>query len=307
MGHFQQSISPGGVPPETRVLPEADWLERRRRHEARVEPWVTAERERASAGIGHPVYDFLFDYYSFRPSRLWRWHAGLGTVLAGSRARQFLRFREYSRWSAGVGPDPARLADGRRQSVAWILQLLEGCRDRPPHFGCFGAHEWAMVYRSPDIRHSSHPLRLSPDEIAQVVESLPIRCSHFDAFRFFTPEARPLNRLQPCRELQQKLDQRGCLHVNMDLYKWAYKLSPWTGSDLVAECFLLAARVREVDMRASPYDFRALGFEPIAIETSDGRAEYERFQREFASAAIPLRGALISLCQRLLAATEPPF
>lgn len=31
-------------------------------------------------------------------------------------------------------------------------------------------------------------------------------------------------------------------------------------------------------MRASPYDLRALGLEPIAIENPDGRADYERRQ-----------------------------
>ena len=55
-------------------------------------------------------------------------------------------------------------------------------------------------------------------------------------------------------------------------------------------------------MQASPYDLRALGFAPIAIETSAGRAEYERCQRTFTTRGEPLRERLIALCHRLLAA-----
>ena len=47
----------------------------------------------------------------------------------------------------------------------------------------------------------------------------------------------------------------------MDLYKWAYKLSPATPGELVADCFELAADIRELDMRASPYDLRDHGYE----------------------------------------------
>jgi len=64
----------------------------------------------------------------------------------------------------------------------------------------------------------------------------------------------------------------------------------------------LARDVREIDMRASPYDLRALGFAPIAIETAAGRAEYEEHQRSFANRGQPLRERLRQLCERLLAA-----
>ncbi|MEO5959693.1 MAG: hypothetical protein ABIZ49_08540, partial [Opitutaceae bacterium] len=73
-----------------------------------------------------------------------------------------------------------------------------------------------------------------------------------------------------------------------------------TPSELIADCFEFARDIREIDMRASPYDLRALGFAPIAIETPAGRAEYERHQRTFAARAEPLRACLIALCERLL-------
>jgi hypothetical protein len=134
-----------------------------------------------------------------------------------------------------------------------------------------------------------------------VVAERGVRCSHFDAFRFFTPAARPLNQLQPTRESQPALEQPGCLHATMDLYKWSYKLAPLVPAELVADCFALARDVRVLDMRASPYDLSALGYTPVRIETPDGRAEYAATQRAFAERAAPLRANLIDRCATLLA------
>lgn len=253
-------------------------------------------------GEKHPVYDFLFEYYRFRASWLKRWHPGPDVVLAGDAAREFLRWPEYHEVAGGVALNPAALEPKRRESVAWMLNLLRATAERPPAFGCFGLHEWAMVYRqTPDeIRHNAWPLRFPPDELARIVEAQPVRCSHFDAFRFFTPPAQPLNRLQPERATAPQFEQRGCLHANMDLYKWAFKLAPFTPAELIADCFALARDIREVDMRASPYDFAALGFAPIRIETPEGRAEYETHQRDFAARSQPLRLRLIGVLERLL-------
>lgn len=284
------------------VLPESVWQECCRAHEQRVRAWTDPHQERAGRGEKHPVYDFLFDYYAYRPSWLRRWHPGVGVVLSGE-ARAFLRWPEYRETPDGVTAPPSALAPRRRETVSWVRGLLAGMRERPPFFGCFGLHEWAMVYRQEpsEIRHSQWPLRFSREEIARIVERQAICCSHFDAFRFFTPAARPLNRLQPTRETVPGVEQRGCLHANMDLYKWAFKLAPFTPSELVADCFALARDIREVDMRASPYDFGVLGFAPIAIESPEGRAEYEQAQRAFSARGEPLRARLIATCEALLA------
>ena len=148
-----------------------------------------------------------------------------------------------------------------------------------------------MVYGLADgeQRHEDWPLRLGAAGTDAVVESQPVRCSHFDAFRFFTPSARPLNSLQPSRSEQVMLEQPGCLHATMDLYKWTFQLLPLVPSALVAQCFELARDAREVDMRASPYDLRQLGLEPIRIEEPEGRAavrsDTERAIRPRAAAA----------------------
>ncbi|MBE2212837.1 MAG: 3-methyladenine DNA glycosylase, partial [Opitutaceae bacterium] len=202
--------------------------------------WTGPHRARAARGETHPVYDFLWHYYSVRPALLERWHPGLGVTLAGDGARGYLTHAGYTESAVGVTADARSLSAGRLESVRWIASLLRACTERPPVHSCFGLHEWAMVYRTDDIRHPATPLRFPPDELAAIVESMPVRCSHFDAFRFFTPAARPLNRLQPSRETRLELEQRGCLHANMDLYKWAVKLLPYAPSELVADCFALA-------------------------------------------------------------------
>ncbi|HWA25258.1 MAG TPA: 3-methyladenine DNA glycosylase [Lacunisphaera sp.] len=304
---FRSQVSSG-----FRVLAETDWLARRTAHEQRVREWTDPHQARQARGEKHPVEDFLFEYYRFRPSWLRRWHPGPDVLLQGAAAREFLRWPEYreveivrdAEPSTGVMLDPSAFDPKRRDTLVWLAGLLRATAERPPQFACFGLHEWAMVYRqAPDeIRHGRWPLRFPPDELARIVEAQPIRCSHFDAFRFFTASARPLNRLQPERATVAQFEQRGCLHANMDLYKWAFKLAPFPPAEFIADCFALARDIREVDMRASPYDLRALGYAPIAIETMAGRAEYEAHQRAFAERSQSLRACLLALVERLLAA-----
>ena len=289
------------------VLAEPDWVARRAAHEQRVRVWTDPHQARSARNEKHPVYDFLFTYYAFRPAWLRRWHPGPDVALTGAAADAFLREPEYGTTTIEDGVrsvvlDPTRVPAQRRQFVAWLRGMLGAMQTRPAFFGCYGLHEWAMVYRqsAEEIRHSAWPLRSAPEEIARIVEASAVCCTHFDAFRFFTAPARPLNKHQPTRIDTAELEQRGCLHANMDLYKWAFKLAPFSPAELIADCFELARDIREVDMRASPYDLRALGFAAIAIETSEGRAEYERHQRNFAARGEPLRARLIALCDRLL-------
>jgi hypothetical protein len=284
------------------ILAEPTWRSRQAAHEARVRTWTDPHQERAARGEKHPVFDFLFTYYAYRPAWLRRWHPGPDVALGGDAAREFLRWSEYHETGDGVVLDATKLPGHRREFVAWLRGMLEAMRTRPAFFGCHGLHEWAMVYRqsSDQLRHNAHPLRFSSAELAHIVENSALCCTHFDAFRFFTEPARPLNKLQPTRRDTTQLEQRGCLHANMDLYKWGFKLAPFSPSELVADCFELARDIREVDMRASPYDLSSLGLEPIRIETAAGRAEYEDRQRAFATRGEPLRARLIALCDRLL-------
>jgi hypothetical protein len=273
------------------VLEQPVWRSRRAEHEARVDAWLAGHRERRQHAVKHPVEDFLFTYYSFRPARLRRWHPGAGVVLRGTT--EFgPRYRDTPE---GSTVDVDAIMGRRRESIERIRQLLASTGERTGFFGCFGMHEWAMVYRQTQeqVRHNAWPLRLSPGQTAEVVESTVVRCSHFDAFRFFTAPARSLNVLSPTRESQIALEQPACLHANMDLYKWCYKLVPLIPSELMADCFALARDIRALDMRASPYDLSALGFDPVRVESAEGRAQYVAAQRDFAERAAPLRQRLI--------------
>lgn len=158
-----------------------------------------------------------------------------------------------------------------------------------------------MVYQlnPSEIRHHSTPLRLPQNSINQFVESQTLCCSHYDAFRFFTPQASPKNTLHPTHANRPQLEQAGCLHANMDLFKWSYKLWPHIGSSLVGETFQLAAQARSLDMRASPYNLQHLGFNPIPIETPQGRITYLEEQQAIASTATNLRKKLLNSAQNL--------
>lgn len=281
------------------ALPQQRWQARRAAHVQRVDAWLTPHLQRRRTGAKHPVEDFLFTYYSHRPAQLRRWHPGAGVVLDGAHPAEF--GRDYTTSPAGLTLDTDAVRRRRGESIAWIRDLLVSTAGRAAHFGCFGMHEWAMVYRQTqdEVRHNAWPLRLSPAQTAETVERNRIRCSHFDAYRFFTAPARPLNLLSPTRETQAANEQPGCLHANMDLYKWAYKLSPIVPSELVADAFELARDIRTLDMRASPYDLAALDYPPVRVETPEGRAEYAAAQRAFADRAAPLRARLIAAIERL--------
>ncbi|NKQ52609.1 3-methyladenine DNA glycosylase [Amycolatopsis sp. K13G38] len=284
------------------VLEQDEWLARERAHSERMRHWTVPYQRRRARHEKHPVHDFLFQYYSYRPAHLQRWQPGPGVMLEGAQARRFLERPGYHETTEGVTLDVAAFTEKRAGTTRYLLRLLENTASRQPRLNCFGLHEWAMVYRQrPDeVRHNQLPLRLGPDRTDTVVESLDIRCGHYDAFRFFTAPARPRNALRPTRAAQPDLEQPGCLHANMDLYKIGYKLDPFVPSELVADCFELAARIRELDMRASPYDLSEYGYSPVRIETPSGRADYARAQADFARQAAPLRDRLISQCHYLL-------
>lgn len=299
---------PAGPPGRT-WLPEAAWRSRQRAHHARVDHALAPHRERAARGIKHPVEDFLFEYYSFRPYQLRRWHPGHQVVLIGGG--EYLRIRDYHRVrpdgsaddAEGVAVDVDAVLSRRGATVAWAFRLLRATASRPASFGCFGMHEWAMVdgLAPEQTRHPQLGLRLAPRDITRVLDRVGLRCTHVDAVRFFTPAAAPRNAHHPTRATQAEFDDPGCLHVGMDLYKIAYKLSPLTPSDLLWQCFELARDIRELDMRASPYDVSSFGLSAVAVETPRGRAEYVRRQRGFAERATPLRRALLDVVAPLAA------
>ncbi len=282
------------------VLERSQWVPLARAHRERADAATAAHLARRRRGERHPIDDFLFEYYGFRPAQLARWHPGPGVGLVD--APEHAGWRYYTTDAGVTRFDTAAFLGARADGVRYALAVLRATHAREPSFTCFGLHEWAMVYRlDPEaIRHQSLPLRLTAAQTDAVVEAHEIRCSHFDAFRFFTDAARPRNRLQPTRDAQVLLEQPGCLHGGaMDLYRWAFKLAPAVPSDLIMDAFALARDARLLDMRSSPYDLRSLGHSNIPVETADGKAEHVRQQRAIEQRSRPLRARLLAALQAL--------
>lgn len=277
----------------TRLLDPADWRARERAHAERADALTAGHRERSARGERHPVEDFLYTYYSYSPAQLRRWHPGPGVELAEAAGEERAGWRWYA---PGAAPGSLRVDDAAMRAekaplLTAVERMLRLTAARPGSFGCFGLHEWAMVYRQAEHRHPV-PLRLGQAATDAVVEAHELRCTHIDAFRFFTPEAVPRNRFAPSRETQPELEQPGCLHAGMDVYKWAMKLGPLVPGELLLDAFELARDIRFLDMQASPYEMRAWSGEPVRIETAEGKAEYVRRQRGFAERANALRRAV---------------
>src|SRR6185437_3597787 len=96
----------GGTVPDgrtARVLDETVWQDRERAHRQRVDAFVAPHLARAGTGQAHPVWDFLFTYYSLRPRQLRHWHPGFGVVLSGESARRYIA-------RPGYGPHPDGVA-----------------------------------------------------------------------------------------------------------------------------------------------------------------------------------------------------
>lgn len=298
--------------PPMRHLTLDEWTSRADAHAARVGPWCDAFVDRRSRGQKHPVDDFLFTYYNFSPAKLKQWmpslHEELEVSAAALEAHPWLQGRWTMMGEGVLRLDPNKIDEPVHRAAAFIASLSANILARPARLRCFGLHEWAMVYRlTPEqVRHSGYRLRLPPKEISEFIEGQTICCSHYDAYRFFTPEAAPLNTLQPTLDSRLDNEQGACLHANMDLYKWAYKLWPWCGSDLIADTFLLALEGRNLDMRASPYELSEMGYTPVRVETEEGRQQYVIEQQALAAKSIPVRERVRDIAAQICAIQALP-
>ncbi len=275
------------------VLSGEEWRSREAAHQARADALTAEHRARAARAEKHPVWDFLFTYYSYKPAQLRRWHPGSGVELADAADRRSWRWYSPGSTADAAVPDAVVFAAEKPELAGLVERMLRRTASRPGQFGCFGLHEWAMVYRADEHRHRV-PLRLGQEATDAVVEGHDLRCTHFDAFRFFTPEAVPRNRTALTRDEQPLFEQPGCLHAGMDLYKWALKLGPLIPGELLLDAFELARDIRLLDMQAAPYDLAAWNVVPVPIETPEGKAEYVRRQRAFADRGAELRTSLLS-------------
>lgn len=277
------------------------------------------ESERKHAVWEHPLYNFLHRYYKYSNDEICRYSPGVGVALNGVDRHEHLlvpRFLVVDSARAYYSRSQLRAAlkPGGKFKDAYLFSnrdILKRTIAKPAFFGCYGMHEWAMLYsgrRTPGAeplrRHQeSAPLRISQSEIDDIVESGMLRCTHFDAWRFFHPTAQPMNMINPLSRSSQKIfEQPGCLHATMDLFKYAYQLYPFVPSSLLRRALELALWARRIDIRASPYDVAMYlnGQEPLCVETEEGRRAYVQEQEALTVASLPVREELFRVYDQVL-------
>ena len=157
-------------------LTRSQWEPVAQAHRARAQAFIDAHLERKQTRVKHPVHDFLFTYYSYRPAQLATWHPGWGVRLLD--APEYDGLKGY----ADGAVSPAFLVK-QQPVLRSVLALMRATAGREANFGCFGLHEWAMVHRLSDdaTRHADWPLRLGGAGTDQVVESHRIACSQENA------------------------------------------------------------------------------------------------------------------------------
>ena len=159
------------------VLEPAEWLPRAPAHAARVDAWVQPHLARRRTGEKHPVEDFLFDYYHLSPAKLRRWHPGAGVVLAGPEAAAVPGARGLPAGRRRRHGRPATGSPGTGAGCATCAGCSSPPRRGRASYGCFGLHEWAMVYRQPadQVRHARPPAAAGQRR-APTPSSRPGRC-----------------------------------------------------------------------------------------------------------------------------------
>ena len=308
-------------------------LSRQRQRVDKLLPTLVTEDE------NHPIYNFFLTYYRYVPSALRSYSPGIGVMISTESADDYKSDLPkkgrvvYNDSCVIFDPRSANFNEKQVNNFRKTLRILEATKIRPPNFHCYGLHEWAMLYsKSTPFVTQSLPLRksLSNEVIQEVVKTQGPKCTHYDAFRFFSEDAKPLNSTVPrsassaklasemplTRENEEHFEQPGCLHSIMDIYRWSLKIFPFISSNLLVDSLELAIKAREVDMRASPYDLKAYEFRsservsiepnhheksfendfdrsPILIETIEGRREYAKLQKELYEQSKPVREQVI--------------
>lgn len=302
----------------------SDWTARAEMHASElnmlVYPGGDSLKSRMHLVSQDPIYNFLHSYYRYSVKDLKKYSPGIDVLLEDAdvvKHRSFLIERLMTVTTEGAYYDPRLMkapADGRYGwiNVTKIRDILNATGSKQPFFGCFGLHEWAMLYSgsnpsepTPLQRHQEQlSLRIPQSVIDDVVRgSGQLKCTHFDAWRFFHPDAQDLNIVSPLsRERQVQFEQPGCIHATMDLFKYAYQLYPFVSSELLLQSLKLAIKARKIDMRASPYDVSHVEGceEPLCVETSEGRRLYVAAQEDLFALSAPIRASLLQVYEDVL-------
>ncbi|MFI6450298.1 hypothetical protein ACIBF6_01985 [Streptosporangium amethystogenes] len=126
------------------VLSEQEWRGRASAHRDRVGAWIEPHLRRGQERVAHPVEDFLFTYYTFRPGRLLRWHPGAEVILAGASSFG----ANYRDGEQGAVLDLELVLPQRTAAIGWTRELLAATASRPPYLGYSGTYQrWKVSKR----------------------------------------------------------------------------------------------------------------------------------------------------------------
>ena len=249
-------------------------------------------------GEAHPVWDFLFSYYSLRPRQLRRWHPGYGVALGGASARPLPGPRRLRHARRDGGRHPRASAGSRADTVAFIADLLrataasarptellraarvgDGLPDAPTsatsRFRCGWAPRaptrWSSRCRCAAATSTPTGSSPSPPRAAQR--------------RAAEPAVAGRHRTAGVRARQ---------HGSVQVVLQTRPAGGVGAADGLPRPRRRCPRARHACQPVRPG--RTTDFAPIAIETPAGRTEYVRRQQDVADRAAPLRAALLSRC-----------
>ena len=198
-----------------------------------------------------------------------------GVVLAGEAARERLAWRGYletPRASPSTRPSSPMRAAAPPSSSGPCSPRPQGVSRGSPASACTSG-PWSTASSPSEVRHSARRCvlarrdrsgRREPEHPLLALRRLPLLHPRRGPAQH--PAADP-GRAGRQRAARLPARRHGPLQVGL-------QARPVRPVELIADCFALAAEIREMDMRASPYDLAELGYAPIAIETPAGRAEY---------------------------------
>jgi len=272
------------------------------------------DKVRLHAVKSDPILNFLHTYYRYSVTDLIHYSPGSDTHLIDVVPEDFGHLLSNNSYQCDDGIVSYHISHHDLSKYSKFSAKLNRLRSnfdilistsmRTPHYGCFGYHEWAMLYSGRDrkepynVHQKQLALRIPQRVIDEVVESpAALKCTHFDAWRFFHPEAQPWNHHNSLsRQSQPQNEQPGCLHATMDLFKYAYEIYPLISGELLRKCLKAAVAARVIDMRASPYDVSShrLCGDAITVETAEGRRLYAMEQEKLFHIAQPVRMELIA-------------
>jgi hypothetical protein len=142
------------------------WTSRAKKHDALIHPITDAFLKRRGLGQTHAVHDFLFTYYSCSPLKLKQWVPSFEEELemTDSIRQDYSWLTDYwfSLNEGMLSLRKERIHKSARAQARFIADLCANISQRAPRFGCYGLHEWAMVYKesAEALRHKDYLQKL---------------------------------------------------------------------------------------------------------------------------------------------------